>query len=631
MCGIAGFSGRFPPEALERANARQSHRGPDGRGVYHDPKQSVGLAHVRLSILDPTPAGHQPMSTPSGTVHLVYNGEIYNSPALRRELQASGVAFQGTSDTEVLLRLLEAEGLDALPRLEGIFAFAAWDTRSRKLLLARDAFGVKPLYFASTADGVCFASELKALLELAPGLRSLDPVSIHRYLTFLWCPGGGTPLREVRKLAPGTAMVIEEGAVSSVVDWHSPYRPRTRLPSSDPEVVAGEVRDSLRTAVHDQLLSDVPVGAFLSGGLDSTAITSFARERIADLRCFTIDVKGMKEEGAPEDLPFARQAARHLDVKLEVIDVEAETLAGSFPAMIEQLDEPLADPAALHVRFISSLAREAGIKVLLSGAGGDDLFTGYRRHTAVRLDQLAALVPRPVLSAVDGVAGRFDQSIPLVRRIRRALQNRDFRGDRRIAGYLEWHEEAALRPLYQSAFGAGVPEDSAAGPMVELLAGAPASLGALERLLLLEQRFFLADHNLNYTDKMSMQCGVEVRVPFLDRRVADLAARIPIGLRQRGATGKWILKKAMEPILPHDLIYRPKTGFGAPLRSWMRGELKPVLDDVLSEDSLRARGLFDPAGVQRLRASNQAGATDGAYLLFALMSIELWCRSYLDR
>ncbi len=631
MCGILGYFGSFSPESLNRANRLQAHRGPDDSGEFNDAEAGIGMGHVRLSILDLSPLGRQPMATDDGSVVLVFNGEIYNFRELRRELEAKGNRFRGRSDTEVLLHLYLAYGDAMLTRLNGIFSFALWDKRSRSLFVARDALGVKPLYYAETEPGFAFASEIKALLALVPQLRELDAQALHRYLSFLWCPGDGTPFRAVRKLLPGEAMLVRERKIVRHWAWYQlPVFRGVISNLSEPAAVSGTV-DHLRRAVHRQLVADVPVGAFLSGGLDSSAIVAFAREQAPDIRCFTIESAGGEEEGITDDLPYARRAAAHLGVPLDVVRIDASRMAADLEGMVAQLDEPIADPASLNVLYISRLARGQGIKVLLSGAGGDDVFTGYRRHVAVNYERYWRWLPQSVRSGLERMTASANQRKPLFRRLAKLSSGAGLAGDARLANYFLWAKEAQLLGLYTPEFRAQLGKPAAADPMLQFLKPLPSSISPLDRMLALEQRFFLADHNLNYTDKMSMAAGVEVRVPFLDTDLVEFAARIPARLKQRGNEGKWVLKKAMEPYLPRDVIYRPKSGFGAPLRRWMRIELRDLLADLLGTQSLRQRGLFDSAAVQRLIQANDEGKVDASYTLLSLMCIELWCRKFIDQ
>jgi asparagine synthase (glutamine-hydrolysing) len=662
MCGISGYLSSprtsLASNALSSSKAALDHRGPDDSGLFEDRSYGVGLAHARLSILELSPLGHQPMFSDDGRVVLVFNGEIYNFCELRVDLEAEGYVFRGNSDTEVLLNLYLAQrhladGVKAmLRRLNGIFAFAIWDAEREALLLVRDALGVKPLYYSATSEGVAFASEIKALLPLLTNsgervgnlFDDVDTVAINHYLSFQWCPGDGTPIRSVRKLGPGEAFWVRAGGIFERFNWYQ--LPASRHLSMRSPGMSGTVNYSpkltkseailgteqhLRQAVHRQMVADVPVGAFLSGGLDSSSVVAFAREMNPDIRCFTIESLGADEEGIANDLPYARRVAAYLQVPLEVVRIDAARMAEDLATMVTQLDEPLGDPAPLNVLYISRLAREHGIKVLLSGTGGDDLFTGYRRHRALMSEGIWSWLPRPARSGLERLTSGLDQHRPLFRRLRKLFNGASLDGDARLVNYFRWIDQHDLMALYTPEFRAALGYARASDPMLEFLADLPPDIGRLERMLALEQRFFLTDHNLNYTDKMSMAVGVEVRVPFLDLDLVDFAAGIPERFKQRGSEGKWVLKKAMEPYLPRDVIYRPKSGFGAPLRRWMRVELRDLLADVLGTQSLRQRGLFDTVAVQRLIQANDDGKVDASYTLLSLICVELWCRKFIDQ
>jgi asparagine synthase (glutamine-hydrolysing) len=629
MCGIAGkFGGSI--ESVLGATHKLSHRGPDDWGIFVDRDIPLALGHRRLSILDPSPAGHQPMIIADGNVVIVFNGEIYNFFELRSELERSGYSFSSGSDTEVLLQLYLAFGVDLLGKLNGIFAFSIWDARKQELFLARDALGVKPLYYTSQGHEFAFASELKALIDLMPCSRVIDRESIDRYLSYLWCPGSGTPLKGVLKLEPGEALIIKSGEIVKKWPWYRPT-PSLEIVTKFNEVAAiSDTAKQLRSAVHRQMISDVPVGAFLSGGVDSTSVVAFARDINPDINCFTIDVGGGQDRGTENDLPYAIRAAKHLDVSLEVVKIDSKSMAQNFANMITQLDEPLADLAALNVFYISQAARAAGIKVLLSGVGGDDIFTGYRRHSALELEKYWTWLPSGVVRATADWMSSLNQNQALVRRITKALSVAELNDDRRVASYFRWNSASLLATLYAPEFQHESISFDAALPMLNYLKTFSCDLPPLTKMLLLEQRFFLADHNLNYTDKMSMAAGVEVRVPFLDKELVEFAAKIPLKLKQRRGEGKWILKKAMEPYIPLDLIYRAKTGFGAPVRNWISGDLREMVRDILSPSSLQSRGIFDPSAVAKLISDTEAGRIDGAYTILSLLSIEIWCRSYID-
>jgi asparagine synthase (glutamine-hydrolysing) len=628
MCGFVGFVGDFSRTRLRAATRVLSHRGPDDEGLWCDHDGHVGLGHRRLSIQDTSHLGHQPMLSEDGQTSIAFNGEIYNSPELRRELEGEGWGFRSRSDTEVLLAMWSIYGRAMLDRLNGIFAFAIWDARCGSVFLARDALGVKPLYLARGSRGWVFASELKAILQMVPELVALDPVALHRYLGLIWCAGARTPLKGVEKVEPGGWVNLHLDGTEDRGSWYSPPTRSLAVAISGREA-PDRVQQCLRTAVHRQMLSDVPVGAFLSGGLDSTSVAAFAREVDPALKCFTIQLDEGSGDGFAADLPYARLAAKHLGVPLEVVRIGSTDMASDLERMIFSLDEPLADPAALNVLYISRLAREHGVKVLLSGAGGDDLFSGYRRHRALRYDGVLAWFPGPVRRALAGLAPRMDSRDPFMRRAAKYLAGAELSGDARIANYFVWAQDSQLRGLYTRAFGEAVGPELPIAPLLEYLHQLPQGLDSLQRMLALEQRFFLPDHNLTYTDKMSMAVGVEARVPFLDRDLVELSWRIPSSLKQRGRVGKWVLKEAMRPLLPARIIDRPKTGFGAPVREWVRGELRELVQDTLSEEALLRRGMFDPSSVARLIRENEAGRVDSSYTILSLVCVEIWCRSFL--
>jgi asparagine synthase (glutamine-hydrolysing) len=629
MCGIVGIvtRGTVDQAALAAATGRLSHRGPDGSGVFISGSQTVGLGHTRLAIIDLSEGGAQPMTSADGRYTITFNGEIYNYRALKAELQTQGVRFRGETDTEVLLEGFALLGPGILGRLNGIFAFAVHDAVRDEVFVARDPLGVKPLYYAATKGTVVFGSEIKAIMGLPAIDLALDPSALRRYLTFLWCPGEQTLFQAVRKLSPGAAMVLRAGAVVRQAPyWRPPtYAPRRDWSWRD---CAQELAATVDRCVTRQMVSDVPVGAFLSGGLDSSAVVAAARIQAPDILCFTIDAG--REDGAIDDLPYARATAAALGVRLEEVRVDSAALYDRLIDMPHVLDEPLADPACLNVGFIAELARSHGVKVLLSGAGGDDLFTGYRRHTALAFDRLWDGAPPIARSGLAAALGHLSGHGAGLRRLRKAVASGALSGDRRVSSTFAWGPLGLPDELLAPDLRARCAEDNVFEPMEQLLADAP-QLPAIEKCLRLEQRFFLADHNLTYTDKMSMMAGVETRTPLLDIELVEFAAKVPVEWKHRGLTPKWILKQSQVGRLPSSTIFRPKTGFGAPLRRWLHEEMKDTVAELLSPATLRNRGLFDPGAVARLRAADAAGEVDGAYTLLSLMCIELWCRSFVDR
>ena len=629
MCGILGLSGGYI-DLIVSAKSFLAHRGPDDHGVFLDKLSGIGLGHQRLSILDTSALGHQPMISKDGRVALVFNGEIYNFRELRKNLESNGCKFYGQSDTEVLLNLYLIEGTEMLSKLNGVFAFAIWDYEHQSLFIARDALGVKPLYYSENNENFSFASEIKALIRLIPQKKDLDEEAINRYLSFLWCPGEGTPLKSIRKLLPGQAIIVKNSNIVKKWTWYQLPIFTGISASLDKNMSISGTIEHLRRAVHRQMVADVPVGAFLSGGLDSSSIVAFARELNPEIRCFTIDVIGEQDKGVINDLPYARQVAKHLNVSLDVVSVNSSNIAQDLEYMVAQLDEPLADPAALNVFYISQLAREQGIKVLLSGSGGDDLFTGYRRHHALQLQKYLNWIPQNVRVVIEKKVKKLPVSNPFSRKLAKFFNGAELDGIDKLVNYFRWADDSLLQTLYSKEFISHLGKSRAGDPMIDFITPISHNYTPLEKMLALEQRFFLADHNLNYTDKMSMAAGVEVRVPFLDLDLVDFAMCIPNKYKQRRSIGKWVLKKAMEPYLPKEVIYRPKTGFGVPLRRWMRHDLRELVGDLLSVDSLKKRGLFSARAVRQLILDNENDKIDASYTLLSILCIEIWCRAYID-
>ena len=629
MCGFLGYFSIEPNLRFSVGLNKISHRGPDGVGTYQSSNKQIELGHRRLAIIDPSETGNQPIIDRSTGCVMVYNGEIYNFLELREELTAQGVKLLGNSDSEVLFHLLKREGAQILPRLRGIFAFAFYRPETNTLLLGRDALGVKPLYFKADDKGVVFGSELKALVHLRPEDIKIEPVAIYRHLAYIWAPGELSAAQGFLSLGPGEVMEIKDAKIERKWAWY-------RLPLYDAPPKLRNIRPALagvvhhlETAVNRQMMSDVPLGAFLSGGVDSSAIVAFAKRQAPDIQCFTIDTSD-DEDGFSKDLPFAKAAADHLNVKLEVIKVEADSMIQDLEKMVLQLDEPLADPAALNAFYISRQAHKMGFKVLLSGTGGDDVFTGYRRHQAAAIEKYWALLPHSMRQQLDVRSQKLDQRRPFGRRLAKLLRGINLSGDERLINFFRWIDTAALDVLLTAEFKESIPTGAAEAPMVAALAGLSEGVSDTERMLILEQKFFLSDHNLIYTDRMSMATGVEVRVPFLDEDLIAFAATIPDNFKQRFGVGKWILKKAMEPYLPKSILYRPKTGFGAPLRSWISGPLKTYVDDVLSKERLTRRNIFEATAVRNLIEKNDKGMGDFSYTIFSILCIEIWCTHFID-
>jgi asparagine synthase (glutamine-hydrolysing) len=631
MCGIAGYAGVDEPPILLRMADAMSHRGPDDSGVWWDSAERVGLAHRRLSVIDLSSAGHQPMSVDEGDLCISYNGEIYNFQDHRRRLEAGGIAFRSRTDTEVLLRLYQERGLDALQALNGMFAFALWDRPNRRMLLARDHAGIKPLYYVVQGHAIYFASEIKALLSGPAIPNSLNERALASYMTFLWVPGSETLMRGIRKLEPGHYLLWEQGRIAIRPWFELSYEPEYGRTATE---WVDEVKAAVVGATRRQLVADVPLGAFLSGGLDSSSLVASMRTLFPDrgIRTYTIrsPAGDMAAEQGTDDYPYARRVAEALGVELKTVDIEPD-VTRLLPRMVYHLDEPDADPAVFPTYLISKLAREDGTTVLLSGTGGDEVFFGYRSHQAFKLaNQLRMLAP--ALGVVSGFAAAM--AAPILgsqHRITRRLGKlgRGLSAPNRLARHLaivDWSSPVERRALLGAVDEAQSVDRAGFGHYEQLFRG-HGDLNFHSHLLI---NTFLAAHNFLYTDKASMAASLEVRVPFMDLELMRLAARIPEGFKLRGMTTKYVLKKAMESFLPKDVIYRPKTGFGAPLRRWIRKDLRPLIRAMLGPDALRRRGLFNPEAVARILAENDAGRADHAYLIYALLTLEIWMQTFID-
>ena len=637
MCGIAGYLGPWPVSLLRAMQGALSHRGPDGEGQFHDGEVGIGLAHTRLAIIDLSDAAEQPMQSADGRYRITFNGEIYNFHELRLELEQDGVRFVSHSDTEVLLNLFVRHGAKCLDKLRGIFAFAVWDGVERRLFLARDHLGVKPLYYANTADGFLFASELKAL-TLCPGVsRTLDPVAVADHLSFVWTAGETTILKSVKKLRPGCMMTVDMalGVGRGVVVargryYHVPMAGTVPAASGNSDFSPAALTRLIDDVVREQMVADVDVGALLSGGVDSSTIVAAMCRATEPGRittfCAGVQGGGARTDNFGDDLHFAQIVAQRFGVGLVEVPTDAE-LIDELPAMVWSLDEPTADFAAVQTLMLARAARDAGIKVLLSGVGGDDVFTGYGRHSAAMLYHLAGRVP-----GMHAVAGGLLRHLPpatlLGRRLQRIGTLLALDTDAMAAEAMSFSAVQAGRrmELLAPAFRQAVPADGVP-PAFRRSLQRTEGCHPVERLLDLELNGFLPDHNLNYTDKMAMLAGVEVRVPLADPRIVDFAMAVPLSGKIGLSRTKTILRKSQAGRLPGAVLKRPKQGLGVPMRGWLKGPARELMEDLTAPGVVTSRGLFDAAAVGALKRDFHAGRVDAAMTLFPLMAIELWCRA----
>lgn len=619
MCGIAGFLGNWDQELLVEMMSALSHRGPDGSGRIFEKAQqgAIGLAHTRLSILDLSNAASQPMQSPCGRYVITFNGEIYNYKQLRADLAAKGESFTSTGDTEVLLRLYMRCGEQMLSRLDGIFAFAIYDRDEGSLFIARDHIGVKPLYYSVLGSGFLFASELKALVCCADLSRSIDYQSVLNHVGFIWSAGTGTMLQSIKKLRPGHWIRVGRSGDVTVKRFY-----RTPLPEQVVMRTSGDLLELLDRVVQDQMTSDVPVGALLSGGVDSSAIVA-SMCKVADPRTIktfcSVVAKAGKTDNFGDDQIYARQVAEHLGV--ELIDVPCQAnLAEEFGPMLWALDEPTADFSALQTFQLSAAARSNGITVLMSGVGGDDLFTGYGRHTAIFAYNS---VPPMLRSTMGAVASLIPPTSVTRRRLRRLGDLFQLDPERLLGESMSFSATKSSTRLSLLQNGTQLLADQPA--MQECLAESR-GFDLITRILDMELNGFLPDQNLNYADKMGMRAGVEIRVPLIDHRLIQFAMNLPTAQKIDLKQTKKILRESQVGRLPSAILTRPKQGFGLPLRHWLANEGRDLLGDLTSPTTVRNRGIFEANAVQKIREEFESGKGDVAATLLSIMAVESWCR-----
>jgi asparagine synthase (glutamine-hydrolysing) len=644
MCGISGLVNCGDRETLARMTSVQAHRGPNDSGLWDRrfPDGSyIGLGSRRLAILDLSPSGHMPMSNEDRTVWITYNGEIYNFRELRRELENKGHRFSSDTDTEVIIHLYEQEGPDCVKRLNGMFAFAICDLRSNDpvLFLARDHFGVKPFYYFHDGERLAFASEIKALLQVEEIEAELDPESVHQYLTFLWVPDPKTMFRRILKLPAGHSALFSRGELRINQYWDLTFPSVGQsYPRSDHDL-AEEIRERFRRSVEAQMISDVPIGAFLSAGLDSSSIVAMMRRATNQpVRTYTITFprKYRVGETTLDNPEVATRLARNLGCENQLIVVEPD-VTDLLPRLVWHMDEPTADPAIITAYLVCHAASKQAT-VLLSGVGGDELFAGYRKHVAHywaeayrRMPAIARRVAEAGLPALPSFRGTaLKGRIRLAKKMARSASLSPI--DRFIVN-CTYFDEDQKSELYNPDFAT---EASASNPAREHLAAFERVRDAdfLHQMLYLDTKIFMPTLNLTYNDKMSMASSVEVRVPFLDREFAEFVAwNVPANRKLKGSLRpitKYIFRLAMRDILPREVLRQPKAGFAAPVDYWLANELKEMSDDLLSEDRISKRGLFRPSTVQRYLEEHRSGRHDWAMQIWQFLTLELWMQTFLD-
>lgn len=624
MCGIYGiidlYGNAIDPGLLEAMGRITRHRGPDDQGAHADGACAIGMR--RLSIID-LAGGHQPLKNADGTLWLVCNGEIYNFRELRNELEAQGHRFLTGSDSEVIIHLYAEYGDDFIHRPNGMFNFALWDATRRRLIIGRDRLGVKPLYVRNDGRRLAFATEAKALLTLPGVSAEVEPVALQSYLRLGYVAAPYSMFKGIAKLPPASLLIVDDGKVEQRRYW----RISGEIESASEAEWLERVKSRIEESVRMQMVSDVPLGAFLSGGIDSSAVVAFmAKHSEQPIRTYAIGFSGSAADEYYNELPFARRVAELFRTEHREIQVKPD-VTGLLPKLLWHMDEPIADTAFITTYLVSEFARKE-VTVILSGVGGDELFGGYRRylgnHYLGRFDRL----PGPLKRAAIGLgrmlpSDRHSGVKNLLRYVKGLLASADLPFEARYLSYVEVFGRAAAADLL-------LRQPQTCHEAITSAFARADSADMMNRLLAVDAETQLPDDLLLLTDKMSMATSLECRVPFLDHELVELAARMPENLKLRGGVLKYALKKSMAGVLPDDILYRKKRGFGTPMGAWLKGELAPLLDSVLSEQSVSRRGLFRFAAVRELIAAHARNAVDGTDPLLSLLNFEVWARIFLD-
>jgi len=626
MCGIAGHVGPTARELVPAMLGLLKHRGPDDSGIHAE--DDVGLGMTRLSIID-LATGQQPMSDPTGRYWIVFNGEIYNFRQLRSELEASGRRFGTRSDTEVVVQAYAAYGEACVERLRGMFAFAIWDGAERRLFLARDRLGKKPLYYWHRGRLFLFASEPKALLCHPAVSRAIDWPAFHHYLAFGYTPASRSIFDAIAKLPPAHTATLADGHLTLDRYWQLPSEPSAPGPRRTLEETAADVRNELREAVRLRLESDVPLGVFLSGGIDSSAVVASMRE-VTSGRIATFSVGFGRAAPSYDELPYARAVARRFetDHHEEILEPDVQAI---LPSVVRAFDEPFADSSAIPTYMVAQ-ATARHVKVALSGIGGDEAFGGYPRYLGLRLSTLHGTLPRWLRVASRAAARRLPDSTGSrnwADWARRFTAHPDASPGERYIAWTRFFGDTELAELARPALA----ERLAPGmDQAQRDAFAGATRGEpVDGAFRVDLATYLPDDLLAMADRMSMAHSLEVRAPFCDHRIVEASLRLPSRTKMPRLRLKGLLRAAFAGVLPDEVLAHRKQGFMIPLGDWLRRELRSSLDDLLAADQVRARGLFDVIAVERLKREHLRGVRGHADRLWTLMMAELWMREYLDQ
>jgi len=627
MCGIAGkiyqdSQRKVPREDVARMTGVLAHRGPDGEGVWVE--RNVGLGHRRLSIIDLRAVAAQPMSNEDGAVWITFNGEIYNFQELRKDLESRGHVFRTESDTEAIIHAYEEYGRECLHHLRGMFAFAIWDSRQRVLFVARDRVGKKPVFYFVDGERFLFGSEIKALLADLERPNQLNPIALDHYLAFGYIPAPLTAFQGIKKLPAAHWLEWKEGQVTTGRYWKLRYRPKRQINIQD---AVQELRWRLSEAVRVRLMSDVPIGAFLSGGIDSSAVVaSMAQSLSRPVRTFCVGF----DDKALDERPFARMVADRFGTEHTELLVSAP-VAEILPRLIWHYDEPFGDSSAVPSYAIAQLTRQH-VTVVLNGDGGDENFGGYDRYLAMRRSRWGDGVPRWLWRGAGIAVSRLPERLrhqSLFAKMARVTSALARSPGRRYATWSGHTSEEFRHFCYSSDF-SELLKNSDPEALVEELFSQSDKEDMVEAALETDVNLYLADDLLVKMDRASMAHSLEARSPFLDHPLMEFAATLPTEMKVHSKTKKKVLKDALQGIIPEMILDRPKMGFGAPLASWFRGPLRVMMQDVLLDSRSLQRGVFQPAAIQRCVTEHLSGNYDHSTMLWDLLVLELWHRTFLD-
>jgi asparagine synthase (glutamine-hydrolysing) len=638
MCGIAGIISHDPETRIGAMLKSIEHRGRDDEDIFVSAafgqnNLKACLGHRRLSIIDTSPAGHQPMFTEDKRYAIILNGEIYNYKEIRRELELHGVVFTTNSDTEVLLKAFREWNVAALDKLNGMFAFVVWDDVEKELTLVRDRAGIKPLYYSKVGNQFVFASEIKAILATKLINAELDLEGLNQFLTFLWPVPPHTLFSDIYQLLPGHYLKWKGGEITINQWWDIDFSVEEK--NGDERLWTEHVLETLDRVTKLEMIADVPLGAFLSGGVDSSSIVALmAKHSMQKVSTYTTGISShdLKYDIIPDDVKWSRIVAEKLQIDYHETMLTPD-LTDLLPKLVWHMDAPVID-MAIPTYLISQQSRETQ-KVMLSGMGGDEVFAGYPRQMAMKIagftDLIPSVVRRPLMKTVDsllygGLRGRLTAPLRNAKKFARSAAM-DF--EDRYLGFSTYFTDAMKDELFVDDVSVQTAKFDAYKFHRQYFARSR-DYSPINRLLYVDFKTFMPALNLDTTDKLSMAANLEVRVPFLNKELLEMSARIPASLKIKGLTRKYILKKAVEKLLPKEVIWRKKAGFGAPVRSWVRGPLRPMIDELLSEETVNRRGLFRYSSVKKLIDINNSGREDRSLEVFQLLTFEIWMRQFLD-